>query len=65
MTSKKEVAIVQIDVAKAFDKVHREALTSFAQNISKEVAPEAASFIESMYDGESQYILARQRKQSR
>ncbi len=52
MTTKKEVAIVHIDVAKAFDKVHREALTSFAQNIIKGVAPEAANFIESMYDGD-------------
>ena len=31
--NKKEVAIVQIDVAKAFDKVHRTALRSFADNI--------------------------------
>jgi hypothetical protein len=52
MTFKKEVAIVQKDVAKAFDKVDREALTSFAQNIIKGAAPEAATFIESMYDGD-------------
>ena len=50
--SNKEVAIVQIDVAKAFDKVHRAALTSFAKNIIRGVAPEAATFIESMYDGD-------------
>ena len=48
----KEVAIVQIDVAKAFDKVHRTALTSFADNIIQGVAPEAATFIKSMYDGD-------------
>ena len=41
----KEVAIVQIDVAKAFDKVHRTALRSFADNIIQGVAPEAATFI--------------------
>jgi hypothetical protein len=52
MTTSKEVAIVQIDVAKAFDKVHRGALTSFAKNIIHGVAPEAATFIESMYDGD-------------
>ena len=57
MTSKEEVAIVQIDVATAFDKVHREALTSFAQNIIKGVAPEAATFIESMYDGDEVTIF--------
>ncbi len=48
----KEVAIVQIDVAKAFDKVHRTALKSFAENIIQGIAPEAATFIKSMYDGD-------------
>ncbi len=50
--NKKEVAIVQIDVAKAFDKVHRTALRSFADNIIQGVAPEAATFINSMYNGD-------------
>ena len=31
MTNEAEVVIVQIDVAKAFDKVHREAVQSFAK----------------------------------
>jgi hypothetical protein len=48
----KEVAIAQIDVAKAFDKVHRSALKSFAENIIQGVAPEAATFIKSMYNGD-------------
>ena len=44
--------IVQIDVAKAFDKVDRRALASFAHTIIKPAAPEAAAFIESMYNGD-------------
>ena len=48
----KEVAIVQIDIAKAFDKVHRTALKSFAENVIQGIAPEAATFIKSMYDGD-------------
>ncbi len=43
---------MQIDVAKAFDKVHRDGLTSFAQNIIAAAAPEAAVFIGSMYEGD-------------
>ncbi len=41
-TGEEDVTIVQIDVAKAFDKVHRDALTSFAQNIFAAAATEAA-----------------------
>ncbi len=48
---------MQIDVAKAFDKVHRGALTSFAKHIIQGVAPEAAAFIESMYDGDEVTII--------
>ena len=40
--------IVQIDVAKAFDKVDRRALASFAHTIIRPSAPEAAAFIGDM-----------------
>ena len=46
-----EVVIVQIDVAKAFDKVDREAVDSFAKVIVARSAPEAAKFIREMYAG--------------
>ena len=61
-TNNKEVAIVQIDVAKAFDKVHRAALTSFAKHIIQGVAPEAATFIESMYDGDEVTLILEKRQ---
>ena len=43
---------MQIDVAKAFDKVHRDGLTSFAQNIIAAAAPVAAMFTGSLYKGD-------------
>ena len=46
-----EVVIVQIDVAKAFDKVDREAVDSFAKVIVARSALEAAKFIREMYKG--------------
>ena len=52
MTNEAEVVIVQIDVAKAFDKVHRGAVQSFAKNVIAPIAPEAARFIEEMYNGD-------------
>ncbi len=52
MTTKKAVIIVQIDIAKAFDKVDRRALASFAQEIIGPAAPEAAAIIKSMYNGD-------------
>ena len=52
MTNGTEVVIVQIDVAKAFDKAHREAVQSFAKSVIAPIAPEAASFIEEMYNGD-------------
>ena len=39
-------------MAKAFDKVDRRALASFAQTIIRPAAPEAAAFIENMYNGD-------------
>ena len=51
MTNEEEAVIVQIDVAKAFDKVHRGAVQSFVENIIKPIAPEAADFIKEMYSG--------------
>ena len=47
-----EVVIVQIDVAKAFDKVDRKAVESFAKIIVARSAPEAAKFISEMYKGD-------------
>ena len=44
-----EVVIVQIDVAKAFDKIDRKAVESFAKIIVARSAPEAAKFISDMY----------------
>ena len=44
--------IVQIDVAKAFGKVDRRALASFAHTIIRPSALAAAAFIESMYNGD-------------
>ena len=49
---KKEVIIIQADVAKAFDKIDREALASFVEQIIKPCSPEAAAFIKHMYDGD-------------
>ena len=40
MTNEEEAVIVQIDVAKAFDKVHRGAVQSFVKNIIAPIAPE-------------------------
>ena len=48
----KEVIIVKIDVAKAFDKIHRDAVKSFAKTIIAPIAPEAAAFINGMYEGD-------------
>ena len=48
--NKTELVIAQIDVAKAFDKVHRGAVESFAKVIGL-CAPEAAKFILEMYNG--------------
>ena len=48
----REVIIVQIDVAKAFDKIHRDAVKSFAKTIIEPIAPEAAAFINGMYEGD-------------
>ena len=50
-TLDKEVIIVQIDVAKAFDKIHRGAFESFAKTINAPDALEAAAFIGGMYEG--------------
>ena len=63
-TTKKEVVIVQIDVAKAFDKVDRRALASFAQEIIGPAAPEAAAFIKSMYSGDEVTIRYGQARSS-
>ena len=52
MANEEEAVIVQIDVAKAFDKVHRGAVQSFVKNIITPVAPEAADFIKEMYNGD-------------
>ena len=52
MAMDSEVLIVQIDVAKAFDKIHRDAVKSFAEGIIEPIAPEAAAFINGMYDGD-------------
>ena len=43
---------MQVDVSKAFDKAHRDALASFAETIIEPAAPEAAAFIKYMYDGD-------------
>ena len=43
--AKKEVIVVQVDVAIAFDKIDRKALASFAEQIIEPCAPEAAAFI--------------------
>ena len=51
-TTNKELIIVQIDVAKAFDKVHRDAVQSFATTVIQPIAPEAAKFITEMYKGD-------------
>ena len=51
-TAKREVIIIQADVAKAFDKIDREALASFVEQIIKPCSPEAAAFIKHMYDGD-------------
>ena len=51
-TSKKEVIVIQADVAKAFDKIDREALASFVEQIIKPCSPDAAAFIKHMYDGD-------------
>ena len=50
--AKKEVIVVQVDVAKAFDKIDRKALASSAEQIIKPCSPEAAAFIKHMYDGD-------------
>ena len=39
-------------MAKAFDKVHRDALASFAQTITAPATPVAATLIGSMYEGD-------------
>ena len=44
--------IVRIDVAKAFDKVHRDALASFARTRVEPSAPEASAFIVRMHDSD-------------
>ena len=59
-----EVVIVQIDVAKAFDRVDRRALVSFAQEIIGPAAPEAAAFIKSMYSGDEVTISYGQARSS-
>ena len=52
MAMDNEVIIVQIDVAKAFDKIHRDAVKSFAKENIEPIAPVAAAFINGMYDGD-------------
>ena len=52
MANEEEAVIVQTDVAEAFDKVHRGAVQSFVKNIIAPIAPEAADFIEEMYNGD-------------
>ena len=56
IAAKKEVIIIQADIAKAFDKVDREALASFVAQIIKPSSPEAAAFIQHMYDGDEVVI---------
>ena len=52
MAMDSEVISVQIDVAKAFDRIHRNAVKSFAKEIIEPIAPEAAAFVNGMYDGD-------------
>ena len=41
--------MVQVDIAKAFDKVHRQALIEFVNTIIQPKAPQAAHYINSIY----------------
>ena len=49
ITSKRALYVVQVDIAKAFDKVHRQALIEFVSEIIHPKAPQAAHYITSMY----------------
>ena len=49
ITSKRALYVVQVDIAKAFDKVHRQALIEFVSEIIHPKAPQAARYITSMY----------------
>ncbi len=52
VTTQREVVVVQIDVAKAFDKIHTEALAKPARNVIQPRAPEAAAFF-GVYDNDA------------
>ena len=45
--------IIQLDIAKGFDRLHRGEVRSFTDQLIMPQAPEAAAFITAMYDGDS------------
>ncbi len=52
-TEGSNLIVIQLDISKAFDRLHRGALMSFVREVTKPLAPEAALFIEAMYTGDS------------
>jgi hypothetical protein len=52
-TEGSNLIVIQLDISKAFDRIHRGALMSFVQEIIQPQAPEAALFIKDMYTGDS------------
>ena len=53
LTEGTNLIVIQLDISKAFDRLHRGALMSFTEHVIRPAAPEAAAFIVNMYDGDT------------